>query len=260
MLAHELRNPLAAIGNAVRLTPRTDAKEHIDWSMEVIARQMRHLSRLIDDLLDVSRITRGQDRAPTRRDGRDPDPRERRGHGPAARRGAEAHARARHRPRAASGSNVDPTRLEQVVVNLLNNAAKYSENGGHIRLSARAEGGRGRHPRQGPGRRHPAREAARDVRALRPGGPLARPLRGGPRDRPDRRQEAGRDARRARSRPRATGRARGSEFIIRLPAATSRPGAPRAGDGPRSDGRQPTGAGSSSSTTTWTRPAGWPGS
>ena len=60
MLAHELRNPLAAIGNAVSLSTLSGLQEHIDWSMEVITRQIRHLTRLIDDLLDVSRITRGK--------------------------------------------------------------------------------------------------------------------------------------------------------------------------------------------------------
>ena len=60
MLAHELRNPLAAIGNAVMLSTRSGLQEHIDWSMEVINRQIKHLTRLIDDLLDVSRINRGK--------------------------------------------------------------------------------------------------------------------------------------------------------------------------------------------------------
>ena len=60
MLAHELRNPLAAINNAVKLTEKTDQKEHITWSIDVITRQIQHLSRLIDDLMDVSRITRGK--------------------------------------------------------------------------------------------------------------------------------------------------------------------------------------------------------
>ena len=60
MLAHELRNPLSAINNAVQLARNTGLREHVDWSMEVIHRQMRHLTRLIDDLLDVSRINRGK--------------------------------------------------------------------------------------------------------------------------------------------------------------------------------------------------------
>jgi PAS domain S-box-containing protein len=139
MLAHELRNPLAAIGNAVRLTARTDAREHLAWSMEVITRQMQHLSRLIDDLMDVSRITRGK--IELKRAVMDVTPilesaaatvetlvEERK------------HTLETAFDRGNLWVNVDPTRLEQVVVNLLNNAAKYSENEGHILLSARNEG------------------------------------------------------------------------------------------------------------------------
>ena len=60
MLAHELRNPLAAINNAVQLTAHAGVQEQIEWSMEVISHQIKHLARLVDDLLDVSRITRGR--------------------------------------------------------------------------------------------------------------------------------------------------------------------------------------------------------
>ena len=74
MLAHELRNPLAAISNAVKLASKTNEREQLDWSMEVITRQMQHLSRLIDDLMDVSRITRGKIELKRSRDGRNPDP------------------------------------------------------------------------------------------------------------------------------------------------------------------------------------------
>ena len=143
MLAHELRNPLAAIGNAVKLTSRTDAREHLDWSMEIITRQMQHLSRLIDDLMDVSRITRGK--IQLKRAVMDATPIL-----------ESAAATVRTLPRRGANMqpqkletaidrgnlwvNIDPTRLEQVVVNLLNNAAKYSENGGYILLSAHIEG------------------------------------------------------------------------------------------------------------------------
>lgn len=138
MLAHELRNPLSAIGNAVKLASKTDAREHIAWAMEVITRQMRHLSRLIDDLLDVSRITRGK--IEMRRGVLDASP---------ILESAAATAKTLIEERKHTlelviepGNlwvDVDPTRLEQVVVNLLNNAAKYSENEGHIRLEARRE-------------------------------------------------------------------------------------------------------------------------
>ncbi|WP_435011628.1 ATP-binding protein [Tundrisphaera lichenicola] len=137
MLAHELRNPLAAIGNAVMITTRSGLQEHIEWSMDVISRQMQHLTRLIDDLLDVSRISRGKielkcdvlnltpildSAAATTR---------------------QLIEERKHTLEVAIDgenlwANVDPTRLEQVVVNLLNNAAKYSENGGHIRLAAKS--------------------------------------------------------------------------------------------------------------------------
>src|SRR5205814_9229616 len=60
MLAHELRNPIAAISNAVQLLLRPGAEGLLEWSKEVIDRQVRQLTRLVDDLLDVSRITRGK--------------------------------------------------------------------------------------------------------------------------------------------------------------------------------------------------------
>lgn len=141
MLAHELRNPLAAIGNAVKLGKRNDSKEHMDWSMDVIGRQMQHLSRLIDDLMDVSRITRGK--IELRRGVMDLTPIL---ESAAATVGTLVEER-KHTleldiDRGNLWANVDPTRTEQVVVNLLNNAAKYSENAGHIRLSARIEANR----------------------------------------------------------------------------------------------------------------------
>ncbi len=59
MLAHELRNPLAAIRNALGVA-RSGQKADLDWGLEVIGRQMRSFTHLIDDLLDVSRITQGK--------------------------------------------------------------------------------------------------------------------------------------------------------------------------------------------------------
>ena len=138
MLAHELRNPLSAIGNAVKLASNTDAREQIDWSMDVITRQTQHLSRLIDDLMDVSRITRGK--IELRQGVMEASPIL---ESAAATVGTLVEER-KHRlevviDRGNLWVNVDPTRLEQMVVNLLNNAAKYSENAGHIRLTARRE-------------------------------------------------------------------------------------------------------------------------
>ncbi len=140
MLAHELRNPLAAIASAVTLSTRSGLQEHIDWSMEVIARQMKHLTRLIDDLMDVSRISSGK--IQLRKDLIDATPiidsalatvrtliEERK------------HTLEVSIDRGNLWIDADPTRIEQVVVNLLNNAAKYSDNAGHIRITARNEGG-----------------------------------------------------------------------------------------------------------------------
>ncbi|QEH37299.1 Autoinducer 2 sensor kinase/phosphatase LuxQ [Aquisphaera giovannonii] len=139
MLAHELRNPLSAVGNAVALLKLTDAPDRLEFALDVIERQMRHLTRLIDDLLDVSRISRGKIElrkevldATSMLDG--------------AVESVRSLVRARGHALDVSVDpgnlwvHADPTRLEQVVVNLLNNAAKYSEDGGRIRLSARGEG------------------------------------------------------------------------------------------------------------------------
>ena len=53
VLSHELRNPLAAIRNAVTLAARSGTREDLEWSRDVIARQVKNFSHLIDDLLDV---------------------------------------------------------------------------------------------------------------------------------------------------------------------------------------------------------------
>ncbi|WP_435010352.1 ATP-binding protein [Tundrisphaera lichenicola] len=138
MLAHELRNPLASVNSAVRLLRGPDGPEHLEWSGEVIERQVRHLARLIDDLLDISRITRGRielrtkilDASPILNQAVDsvrPLIEER-----------DHQLTVSYRP----GNlwiEADPTRFEQIMVNLLTNAAKYTQAGGNIKLTARAE-------------------------------------------------------------------------------------------------------------------------
>jgi PAS domain S-box-containing protein len=140
MLAHELRNPLAAIGNAVRLMTMTDVKETLEYSTDSIRRQTGHLSRLIEDLLDVSRMSLGK--IELRREILDATP----VLDSAAESVKTLVDERKHTLTVAAGRgnlwvDADPTRLEQVVINLLNNAAKYSENGGHISLSAGHEDG-----------------------------------------------------------------------------------------------------------------------
>ena len=60
MLAHELRNPLAAINGAVDLARSSDMESQREWTDDLVKRQVKHLARLIDDLLDVSRISQGK--------------------------------------------------------------------------------------------------------------------------------------------------------------------------------------------------------
>ncbi|SIO45181.1 PAS domain S-box-containing protein [Singulisphaera sp. GP187] len=135
MLAHELRNPLAPILNSleeIRLNQPSDSG--IGQALDVAGRQVRHMSRLLDDLLDVSQFTRGRIRL--RKESIDlaalvPLAVE------TARplitsNGQNLTVRLPNGPVRLAG---DPTRLAQVVGNLLNNAAKYSEPGGQITLS-----------------------------------------------------------------------------------------------------------------------------
>jgi signal transduction histidine kinase/CheY-like chemotaxis protein len=139
-LAHELRNPLAPIRTSAELlgSPVAGPGE-IAWASKVIRRQVGHMSSLLDDLLDVARITQGKlelrkewvrlqavvDTAVE-----------------AAHPVIDAH---RHQlvvdlPQPAPVLEADPLRLAQVLSNLLTNAAKYSDDGGEIVLAARTDG------------------------------------------------------------------------------------------------------------------------
>jgi PAS domain S-box-containing protein len=140
MLAHELRNPLAPIRNAVALMGRKGLKDPILESMrQTIDRQSMLLSRLLDELLDVNRIARGQFAIE---------------HEPLDLRDVLARAIETSRPLIDSRRHSfevsvpdqparvlgDALRLTQTFVNLLNNAAKYTPEGGSIRLSASVRG------------------------------------------------------------------------------------------------------------------------
>ena len=140
MLAHELRNPLAPIRNAakaIRILAQSDAK--LCWAGEVVERQVMHIGRLVDDLLDVARFNTGKitlQKEPTDL--------------AAVVSGAIQHVRpaieGRHHELSVAGSaeslrvEADPIRLAQVLDNLLNNAAKYTPEGGHIWLTTEREG------------------------------------------------------------------------------------------------------------------------
>jgi signal transduction histidine kinase/ActR/RegA family two-component response regulator len=141
MLGHELRNPLAPILNALHVMrlPSLD-REGLEQARAIAERQVKHLARLVDDLLDVSRIDRGKIEL---RKGR-VDLRE------AVSRAIDTtrplidgrrHSLSVALPDQELPLEADPTRLEQILANLLNNAAKYTEPGGEIALAV--ERGRG---------------------------------------------------------------------------------------------------------------------
>ncbi|HSH38867.1 MAG TPA: PAS domain-containing protein, partial [Chthoniobacterales bacterium] len=141
MLSHELRNPLAAISNALELcnTAEPDAAT-FEWSRIVMRRQVTHLTRLVDDLLDVTRITSGKIQLRMQRvDCADILDSSIAGLRLLfAERGQEL---VRSYTRGSLVVEVDPTRLEQVVVNLLTNAAKYTQRGGKIWVNAARDAG-----------------------------------------------------------------------------------------------------------------------
>jgi signal transduction histidine kinase/ActR/RegA family two-component response regulator len=133
MLAHELRNPLAAVVNAVSLLTAASESDR-EWATAVIARQSGQLAHLIDDLLDVSRITTGKIRL--RRqivDAADVLDRARDAVAPLI--NARNHNLLCNYTGGSLWVDADPTRLEQIVLNLLTNAAKYTPAGGQIKLS-----------------------------------------------------------------------------------------------------------------------------
>ena len=163
-LAHELRNPLAPIRMAVEVLREQFAEttswngvsangappgSNIEWANDVIARQVKHMACLLDDLLDVSRISRGALQLR----------KERTELAEAVRNAVEAS----HPLIVAGGHNLttslpaerifldaDATRLGQVFSNLLNNAARYSEAGSKIRLSVELAPGAPGGPGAGP--------------------------------------------------------------------------------------------------------------
>ena len=140
MLAHELRNPLAPIRNASELLARTLPEDpQMQTTTGIIKRQITHLSRLVDDLLDVSRITQGRIELQSlpvdlssviaeAMESVEPLVREK-----------------RHKVSVAAGRvplhvKGDSARLVQCVANILTNSAKYTDPGGEIRVDLRAEG------------------------------------------------------------------------------------------------------------------------
>jgi PAS domain S-box-containing protein len=144
MLAHELRNPLAPISSAAdMLRIAYSGEPRVKQISEIVARQVAHMRHLVDDLLDVSRVTRGLvtiSRKPIDL---------RRVVGEAVEQSRPLVEARRHQlevalPDAPLTVDGDHTRLVQVVANLLNNAAKYTHEGGRIEVALAARDGQAR--------------------------------------------------------------------------------------------------------------------
>ena len=139
-LAHELRNPLAPVRTAAHLLAQAaHDPARVAWASEVIQRQVGHMGRLLEDLMDVARITRGRltlqpqdvslgdivrSALESVQDAID----------------ARGHVLEVDMPAPDAPVRLDPVRMSQVLSNLLANAAKYTDRGGRITLSARIEG------------------------------------------------------------------------------------------------------------------------
>jgi len=139
-LAHELRNPLAPIRTVVALLGKDSVlRDKLPWCRDVLDRQVGHMAHLLDDLLDVSRISTGTLRLRKQ---------------PVVLSEVVRHAAEASHPAIESGGHelvttlpdkpvslmADPIRIAQVISNLLNNAARYSEPGSKIELTAQCEG------------------------------------------------------------------------------------------------------------------------
>ncbi len=185
------------------------------WARDVVEHQLTQLKQLVDDLLEVSRVTGGKvrlDREPV-------DVATIVAYAvETSRPTIEAH---RHRlsialPPEPVIVEADPNRMAQVLVNLLNNAAKYTEDGGQIRLAVAREGDRVAFRVRDTRRRHPPRDARPHLRPLRASGSVARPFAGGPGSGPD----PGAQPRRAARRDgRGAQRRAGSRQRVHRPAA-----------------------------------------
>jgi PAS domain S-box-containing protein len=140
MLAHELRNPLAPIRNALSIMKKRDSDDALrEWAREMVDQQVQLMARLIDDLIDISRVASGKIRLR----------KEWVSLGPVVANAVETsrpiiegqhHQLSVALPAESVLVEADPTRLAQVLANLLNNASKYTPPGGRISLSAALEG------------------------------------------------------------------------------------------------------------------------
>jgi PAS domain S-box-containing protein len=138
-LAHELRNPLAPISNAIQLMRRADSRDAADRLTGIVERQVRQIVKLVDDLMEIARISRGKIELDRRALALADIVRD------AVEASRPQIERAGHvldvtEPDASLVVHGDAVRLTQVLTNLINNAAKYTGAGGRIGLLARREG------------------------------------------------------------------------------------------------------------------------
>jgi len=139
-LAHELRNPLAPVRSAVQvLLEQGFADSETRWALDVIDRQVQQMARLLEDLLDISRIS--HNKLTLRKERTDLET--------VMTSAVESsrflidavgHELTVSLPRDPVYLDADPVRLAQVFTNLLNNAAKYTDDGGHIEVAAEVRG------------------------------------------------------------------------------------------------------------------------
>jgi PAS domain S-box-containing protein len=138
-LAHELRNPLAPIRNALQILRQSDEREAREQARDMMERQVSQMVRLVDDLLDISRVTQGKLQLRKERlDLRDILTSAVESVRPLI--DASAHELTVTMPPQPVHVQADSTRLAQAFQNLLNNAAKYTEKAGHIWLTAERRG------------------------------------------------------------------------------------------------------------------------
>jgi PAS domain S-box-containing protein len=136
MLAHELRNPLAPIRNAVEILRMVELGSGPAKALNAIDRQASHMARLVDDLLDISRLMRGKIQLRFERiQVRDAIDKAVESCGPIVQ--SRQHELLVRVPKKPIWLRADPVRLDQIISNLLNNAAKFTDRGGCIRLTAR---------------------------------------------------------------------------------------------------------------------------
>ncbi len=142
MLGHELRNPLASVRNAIEVMSLWPVvgKERVRWACDLIERQTSHLTRLVDDLLDMSRISRGQIKLQRQ----SLDLRQIISQSVEAARPQIETKQIRLNtdlPEHALWIDADPVRITQAMGNLLNNAAKFTDPGGQIDIELSARNG-----------------------------------------------------------------------------------------------------------------------